>query len=360
MLLFDLKPKDSRSDFYGKRDTIDEIIRLLKRGSWVVVLGPRMVGKTSIIKVACNDLPRGYSHVYLNLWGVKSAGLFLETLAHGINESQTLYEKLKDILKRTEEFSVGPDSFSIKVTKEPMTRIWQIIAAIGSLKHNTVLILDEVQELYPISGQVLELLANIFNTYTNIIFVFTGSMMGLVRSLLEPKGDSPMYGRPPAQVVIQPFNRTDSINFLKTGFIEYRVSVDDSKIEEAVNQLGNIPGWLTMYGNFVAVRRMSHQKALVETKKQASKIINSELKHFLEGKDEVAYIQTLKACAVPIGASWSDIKAAINLKKRTPVNDRKVKDTIEKLVESMYIERNDKGRHNIIDPLVRETILSKR
>jgi AAA+ ATPase superfamily predicted ATPase len=64
MALFDLNPKDSRADFYGQRDKIDEIVRLLKHRSWVVVLGPRMVGKTSIIKVAYNDLPRDYSHVY--------------------------------------------------------------------------------------------------------------------------------------------------------------------------------------------------------------------------------------------------------------------------------------------------------
>lgn len=356
MAIFDLNPKDSRADYYGQRDKIDEIVRLLEHHSWLVVLGPRMVGKTSIIKVAVNDLSRDYHHVYLNLWGVKSASLFLEALAHGINESRSLYEKIKDVLKRTEEFSIGPDSFSIKVKKEPMTKIWNILSAVGTLKHNTVVVLDEVQELYPISGQVLDLLANIFNTHKNIIFVFTGSMIGLVNSLLEPKkGESPMYGRPPAKVVIQSFNHAESIKFLKTGFKEYKISLEDSKIEEAVNDLGGIAGWLTMYGNFVAVRQLEHKRALLETKKQAFKIIKSELNHFLEGKDRVAYIQALKACTV--GATWSDIKTAISVKKRTPVNDRKIKDTIENLLDSMYIERDESdSRYTIIDPLVREAI----
>lgn len=359
MLMFDLKPKDSREGFYGRQDTIDEIVRLLKHGSWLVVLGPRMVGKTSVIKVACNNLPRGYSHVYLNLWGVKSARSLLEALAHGINESRTLYEKIKNKLKRTEEFSVGPDSFSIKMAREPMTRIWDIIAAMGTLKHNTVLILDEVQEIYPMSGQTLALLANIFSTYKNITFVFTGSMVGVVRSLLEPKGDSPLYGRPPAKIDILPFEREDSIKFLQTGFRKYNLPADNSKIEEAVNVLGNVPGWLTMYGNFVAVRRLSHQKALLETKKQAAKIIRSELNHFLKGKDKIAYIQALKACA--IGAGWSDIKTAINVKKKRPVNDRKVKDTIDNLLDSRHIHSNgENGKFIIIDPLVKETIKDLR
>ncbi len=280
----------------------------------------------------------------------------MQALAHGINESRTLYEKIKNTIKRTEEFSVGPDSFSIKITKEPMTRIWDIISAIGSLKHNTILVLDEVQELYLISGQVLELLANIFNTYKNITFVFTGSMIGLVSSLLEPKKeDSPMYGRPPAKVTIQQFDHSNAVKFLRTGFKEYNLSIDDSKLEETANDLGGIAGWLTMYGNFSAVRRLSHEKSLVETKKQAAKIIKSELNHFLDGKDRIAYIQTLKACA--ISASWSDIKSAISVKKRTTVNDRNIKDTIENLADSMYIERNEKnGNYTIVDPLVKETV----
>lgn len=354
MALFDLTPKDSRADFYGRRDKIDEIVGLVKNHSWIVVLGPRMVGKTSIIKVACNDLPKDYSHVYLNLWGVKSAGSFLQALAHGINESRTLYEKIKNVIKKTEGFSVGPTSFSIKIEKEPMTRIWDVMSAMGSLKNNTVLVLDEVQELFPISGQVLKLLANVFNTYKNIIFVFSGSMVGLINSLLEPKsGDSPMYGRPPAKVIIQPFDPADAVKFLRTGFKQYNLPVDDSKIEEAVDDLGGTAGWLTMYGNFVAVRRLSHEKSLLETKKQAAKIIKSELNHFLEGKDRVAYTQTLKACA--FGASWSDIKSAISVRKHNPVNDRKIKDTIENLLDSMYIKRDEKtGNLTIIDPLVKE------
>ncbi len=52
-----------------------------------------------------------------------------------------------------------------------------------------------------------------------------------------------------------------------------------------------------------------------------------------------------------------ELKSAISMKKRTTVNDRKVKDTIENLLDSMYIQRDEKGgNYTIIDPLVKVTI----
>jgi AAA+ ATPase superfamily predicted ATPase len=56
-----------------------------------------------------------------------------------------------------------------------------------------VIELDEVQELAAISGQLHKMLGNIFSTYRNLLFVFTGSMFGLIRTLLEPEASSPLF-----------------------------------------------------------------------------------------------------------------------------------------------------------------------
>ncbi|MEM2514683.1 MAG: hypothetical protein QXU81_10310 [Candidatus Bathyarchaeia archaeon] len=65
-----------------------------------------------------------------------------------------------------------------------------------------VIALDEAQELAAISGRLLKLLANIFNTHPNIVFIFTGSMFGLMKILLEPASSSPLYGRSPAKIYL--------------------------------------------------------------------------------------------------------------------------------------------------------------
>ncbi len=48
-MLFDLKPKESRRDLFGRDEEFSELVRLVESGVWVVVLGKRMTGKTSLV-----------------------------------------------------------------------------------------------------------------------------------------------------------------------------------------------------------------------------------------------------------------------------------------------------------------------
>ncbi len=63
--LFDLTPKDSSDALFGRDKELDEVLRLIKAKRWIALLGPRIVGKTSLIKVANNKL--GSTGIYMNL-----------------------------------------------------------------------------------------------------------------------------------------------------------------------------------------------------------------------------------------------------------------------------------------------------
>ena len=51
-LLFDLRPKERPEELFGRDSELEEVLRLVKLGSWIVVLGPRIVGKSSLLKVS--------------------------------------------------------------------------------------------------------------------------------------------------------------------------------------------------------------------------------------------------------------------------------------------------------------------
>ncbi|MGB9895502.1 MAG: hypothetical protein ACPLN2_06315 [Thermoproteota archaeon] len=51
-MLFDLHPKESPDELYSRSEEIEETIRLVRSNNWVAVLGPRMIGKSSLLK-AC-------------------------------------------------------------------------------------------------------------------------------------------------------------------------------------------------------------------------------------------------------------------------------------------------------------------
>jgi len=53
-------------------------------------------------------------------------------------------------------------------------------------------------------------------------------MFGLMKTLLEPTSASPLYGRSPAKLYLQPFTRETAKEFLKKGFQECNVAVKEN------------------------------------------------------------------------------------------------------------------------------------
>lgn len=358
MSLFNLNPKESPNELFGREKELEELTRLIRARRWVAVLGPRMVGKTSLLKVAGTKLEKSKIKViYVNLWGAKGTSGLLNALARSLNDEKSILQKIRNTAKRIEGISIGANGVTISLSKKPMTTIWDLLEAIGAQAGNCVIELDEVQELSTISGRLLKLLANIFNTHPNIVFVFTGSMFGLMKTLLEPGPSSPLYGRPPAKLYLQPFEKETAKQFLTKGFKEHNLTTKDTTINEAVERLDGIPGWLTLYGNNIALRKLSHKQALEETISEGTKIVKDELEHFLEGRDRKAYLATLKATTT--AARWTEIKGAIQTAKSSTTNDATIYRILENLKAAMIIQENQKV-YRITDPMLRTLLLTSQ
>lgn len=69
---------------------------------------------------------------------------------------------------------------------------------------------------------------------------------------------------------------------MRRGFSELGVRMKLEELEEAVDELDGVVGWLTLYGNYVAVRRIPHGEALDSTYMDGYKMVEDELEHFLE------------------------------------------------------------------------------
>lgn len=354
MSLFSLNPKETPKELFGREKELADLIRLLQAGRWVAVLGPRMVGKTSLLKAANYLLEKQKMKiVYVNLWGARGSSDFLKALTGALNEDKSIIQKIKDT--RIEGISFGSSGISISVARKPMTTIWDLFHALGRQKETFVIELDEVQELVNISGRFLRILANLFNTYSNIIFVFTGSMFGVMNTLLEPQSTSPLYGRSPAKLYVKPFEAKQAEEFLRKGFKQCNTTISDTVITNAVERLDGIPGWLTLYGNKMCIQRLPDEDALEETKREAHRIVNDELEHFLLNRDRISYSAALKAAAV--SSSWTEIKNAVSHAKGSIVNDAIVNRLIQNLKASMLMQE-EKGRYRVEDPMLRSLLLT--
>lgn len=349
MPLFDLTPKDTGRALYGRAAELEALVRLIENGRWAALLGPRMVGKTSLSKAATAQVRR--PTVYVNLWGARGTQGLLNALLHGINSSRPLVNRLRGALRRVEGVTVGGAGLTLSPRPRPLRTVADLVNLLGQEAGRSVVILDEVQELANVSGALLKMLANVFNTHPKVVFVFTGSYFGLLRTLLDPPDDSPLVGRAPARIELGPFDKETSVGFLEHGFREYGVRVDRESIARVVNRsLDGIPGWLTLYGNNVAVQKMSGDAAERATVREGKTVARSELAHFLEPREPEAYWAALRQMTSP--SSWTEVRDAIRARRGAFVNDNSAAKVVQALRGANLIEEAY-HRYGIRDPMVR-------
>lgn len=322
-MLFDLHPKENIKDLFGRDDEYKELERLVKT-EWVAVLGRRMVGKSSLVKTFIKE----HDGIYVNLSGAREFRDLILSIASQLGYS------LKEL------------SLDLKFLELRWSRIAEdIFSRLG----NKIIALDEVQ--YVSSIHFLRLLKRIWDAYPNIRIIFTGSMIGLINKLLNPSPSSPLYGRKPAVIYLQPFIREKSKEFLIRGFNELNMNVSMEEIENVVERLNGYPGWLAYYGNFRCVRKLDAETSLRSVIDEGAKIFEEELENFLKGKKRENYIKALRV--ISIGARWSEIKNELI------VNNKVLRDILMNLKNAMLIAEDD-GYYYIPDPILRLAIRNIR
>jgi AAA+ ATPase superfamily predicted ATPase len=352
MPLFDLHPKESPATLFGREEELAKLSRLINAGRWTAVLGPRMVGKTSLIRAASKGFRR--PTVYVSLWGAVGTRGFIDAFVQGLNANRTLLGRIRGRARDLEGLSIGTTGITVVAPKRPLRTVWDLLEIVGSEAGGTIFELDEFQEVSAASGPILKLLANIFNTHSDISFIFTGSKSGLIRTLLDPKPSSPLFGRPPAELTLEAFSPVASLAFLERGFKEYGLSPDRSELESVIGRsLDGLPGWLAIYGNYRAVAGEPPTRAEELTLREGQKVARVQLRHFLQGRSHDNYWAALKALAS--GAAWTDLVDAVSRKKGSEANQQTIQSMLRALDEAGFL-RHDGRTYSLSDPMLRAFI----
>jgi uncharacterized protein len=356
MALLDLPPKESTGELFGRDAEVQELTRLIEARRWAVVLGGRMIGKTSLVKAVQARLRR--PGAYVNLWGIRSIHGLLEGLVQGLNASRSLRSRLLGAAARVDGLTLGPVGLSLSGKRPPLATVSALLDLLGRETKECLIVLDEVQELAPNSGQLLKLLGRIFNTRTNVVFVFTGSVYGLTKVLLEPSARSPLYGRAPVALRLSPFSRERAAEFLRLGTREFGLQLSPEEIGMAVDgPLDGTPGWLTLYGNHLVVRKLSPARALAETIREGKRVAADELRHFFGGRVRSLYWPALKATAV--GSGFAAVRAEMAREAGGPVNNGTVARVLHGLEAALLVEQEE-GVYRIVDPMVRTYVMTAK
>jgi len=360
-MLFDLRPKDKREELFDREKEIEVIKRSAQDYPVTLILGIRRVGKSSLLRVALNEMKNGIyidvRKLHFDSGGWITNEVLIQAFERALNSlNPKIKKELLDYLKHIKGVSIA----GVKINFEKKASLSEILEALNDYG-KVIIAFDEAQYLkfYGARGgkEFLSLIAYAYDNLKNLSFIFTGSEIGLLHDFLGVFDyESPLYGRVYNEITIEPFTRDLSKEFLKSGFSELGIKISDNEINKAVELLDGIPGWLVEFGYHYSKRR-DFEKAIENVLIKAEKFLEGELKE-LEKKSH-RYILILKAISLGFNR-WESIKEFIESHDKRVPNSR-LAVLIKNLEKMSWIraEYGEKKRYKIVDPVV-EKVLRER
>ena len=352
-MLFDTAPKTDKQDLFDREAELEKFKSSIAYSSLIVIQGLRRTGKTSFLNVALkeSDLP----YVVLDIRGLpfnpSQADIVrrVETSFNKLNKKwfSQLQNALKPVkgvsfLGNTVSFDWGREGIDL-VTLFDRIDIWS-----EEKRLKFLLAFDEVQ-LIRGDKNLIRLFAHIIDYNQNMCLIFTGSEIGLLFDFLgfeDP--DSPLYGRHYTEIVMHNFDESESREFLKTGFDQIKIELNEDVLGYSIEQLNGTVGWLTIFGARCRERGEASKEEVDIVVSEGGKLARSEAEKV--AKYSKRYSVVLNYLATVKDASWSQIKSALEAHESRSVTNSAVSDILNRLVKLSLLEKND--GYSISDPLL--------
>jgi Predicted ATPase (AAA+ superfamily) len=361
------------SNPFGRDEEIRTLIGLVRNGQPVSLIGPRRIGKTSIIlaSLSRSSLPyvlfsaeefikneRGFNfQEFLSAYVSKVTNLAL-SLA-GLKFQFT--EKTRSYLKQLRELIGGvkiylnmPEISALidiildkaergKELDEEFNRVLdlpQIFAERLGIER-LIIAIDEFQYLkYAKQSlpEIFHLMRSKWQFQRNVSYLISGSAVGMLKEIVSGK-EQPFY-QFFYSMKVNPFNRETSRNFLKKGFETEGINVSDHEIEAAVDYVDGFPAWLNLVGIKAVIERRSIRQILEDLPRDEN-VINA-----IEGD-----IRKLSPSAKSVLRKLATLGGKGRLKD---LGDDvwTVNRGISQLTRYGYVEKEERGIYRIVDPMV--------
>jgi AAA+ ATPase superfamily predicted ATPase len=366
-MYFDVFPKCSREDLFGREKELDALQRLVDRVPLILVLGLRRTGKTSLVRTFLAESNR--PHLLLDLReleGTRGLGkrelteFFLRGLNEFLRENERWKSSILHFFGRIRGIKIGPVGFEIEPASSlSLPEVFDAFDEFCSERGiRGVFVLDEAQELAKFKFiDFRSLLSHAYDYHNHTTFILTGSKIGLLyRFLMLEDPESPLYGRHVERIELGRLSMEEAHRFMEEGFKQAKMVPPPGLIERAVTELDGIIGWLTNVG--AKCLRKCDPEAVDEVVKEGMELVLAELGHFLSMRQAArAYICILRLAAMEGGARWSTIKEQLERTLQKKIYDKNLSQMLEALCDAGFLWKSN-GQYSVSDPVLRRALLT--
>ncbi|MCG3109193.1 hypothetical protein L3N51_01483 [Metallosphaera sp. J1] len=381
-MLFSTRPKEDRRDLYDREREIDMIKESIERREWVSVIGPKRVGKTSLVNVAVKETNSAVIQVNLmRLYDPRKKQypkedfirLFLESVNTSIRNYTALGKAIRivsNILGVEGQGELDLNSLKLKARLKRLRGqdISYLLSEMNSLARDNgkklVVVLDESQELSKVTGvNFSSIFHHVYDNCENTVIVFTGSQSRLVERVLTMEYSEPFFGRYIRTVPLGRFTRDQSVDFLERGFREEGVKVERDVIEGVVDLLDGIPGWLTLFGSEYSFGVKHGLKPNLEKiVDRATEEVKSEVLNFLEASQSpFRYSAIILALDRVRSATLNEIVKVASSILGEEIPEPRVYEMLKRLVDLEFVMKDgDRYKLQPDEPGMRGTVMAAK
>ena len=358
-MLFDPRPKECRAELFNREEELKFLSRYVVSGSPIILcLGIRRVGKTSVLKVFLNESNCPYIYVdarRLSEFGYSKQG-FYRLLSEEFTRVRGKFALITEYLKSIKGVSIAGCRVEFNWRNKDLS-FSSILAKMNDYaedcKTTFIVAIDEAQDLRFLRGyrriDLVQILAYSYDNLKRVKFILAGSEVGLLYKFLGFNNPaSSLYGRIRDEVVIERFSKEKSVEFLEAGFEEANVKVSKSLIENVVEILDGIPGWLTYFGyKFVQLGQLNILDQII---REAENIALNELRKLKIYSP--LYTHILRAVSLGFN-HWSAIKKTVEAWMGRHVSSKTLYSLLNNLVD-MSILAKVNNEYVFLDPIYRK------
>jgi len=231
--------------FCNRKKELADLLRAMENGEKLFVYSERRFGKTSLVRLALEKLPKKqYLSAYVDLWPTDGPLSFATATAKAIAESMsTRVEKALEMAKAffgklSPSITINDQgkaeiTFGTRRYGEPGLELDEVLAAPGKIatqgKWKVVVVFDEFQQILEYgSDRVERQLRSIIQTQANVSYIFLGSRRHLIQKMFLDQL-RPLY-RAGGHYPLGPIAEKDWLPFIRKRFLDADKKIADEQI----------------------------------------------------------------------------------------------------------------------------------
>ena len=245
-----------RDAFCNRTTELRDLLRAMQQDDRLFVYSERRLGKTSLVRLAMEDLPRPQNvPVYVDLWPTDGEESFIQATARALTEAfETSTERMVQLagsfFRRLAPVITTDDQghpqirFEVREVKDGAPPLEEVLSAPAQIaekrKCHVVMVFDEFQRIleYP-SDRIERTLRSIIQNQRDVSYIFLGSRKHLIQRMVLD-ASSPLY-RAGGHYPLGPIHVDEWIPFIRDHFERSERRIDKRVIRSLCELTGGHP-----------------------------------------------------------------------------------------------------------------------